>query len=159
MLLISPSGTPTFNTLHHLDRRFRYEVQFSLQWLLAFWTKNQATMTRNHACPVTLLMHKANRLMDLCSHVIHYFEGLADGPAASLGMAYICPHENLLCGLNTKKTTPLSILILFFFLMKASSHFNRAFSSFPNLTRNLEIGFMFSGNRMFCVLDFLFCFL
>lgn len=110
-------------------------------------------MTGNHACPVTLSLHKENQPMDLWSHVIPYLkpwqtwsQPIWAWPATALstwGSSLQIEYQENYC-------LPNSMLLL----IKASSPFNRTLSSFSSLTRNLETGFMFSWNRMFYVPDF-----
>lgn len=87
--------------------------------------------------------YKENQPTELCIHMIHYFKVLTEVISQS-GLALLyCPRDNVLCQLNSRKNI-ISLLRLFFSLKKASLHFNKTFSFFPSLTRNLEIGFMFS---------------
>lgn len=82
-----------------------------------------------------------------------YVEALMEMIIASLGLASCTVHKSFLCSLNTSKNI-ISHNIALCILMRASSHFNRTFPSFPGLTQSFEMHFMSNRNRMFCLHNF-----
>ena len=98
-------------------------------------------------------LHKENQPVDSCGHMplCGGFDG-NDHSQSGLGLLH-CPHESFLCSLNTSKNI-LSHNIALCILMRASSHFNRTFPSFPRLTQSFEMHFMSNRNRMLCLHNF-----
>lgn len=108
-------------------------------------------MTGNHACPVTAQGEPAYGPVKSCDPL---FKALTDRITANLSVACYCTVHMRIFPAGWIPGKLLSTLIVFFYLIKASSPFNKTLSSFSSLTRNLETGFMFSWNRMFYVPDF-----